>query len=773
MDLARLLSSILFGILLFVGLANSLVPLVPRVPHAGLDPSWQFAMNTAVERGMAVGQDIVFTFGPLAAVYTKLYLPGSQSLVLGVALLITVAITLAITHIARGSVALSALAIALLFSSVISNDALFLSLPFFFALYALRATEEGRGAVPDVLLLIFIAVPVGILPTIKGTMVLGSTAFLALGAAALLLNQRPGVAFSVIVAAIIAFISAWSFAGQEIGGIPSYFEAILPIIDGYSEAMASWGPATHLLVYILTGSCAIIAMTVRPGWRERPLHRFLEVAAIGLFLFLCWKQGFVRHDGHRVAAACALILVAIPVAAALRSHGLPWKMVSNAVILSLLVAAIMVQGVFFQVRPEVLAKRFARNFDILAHLGAPLSTSDLDARHEEALARIRDEAPMPLLPGTADIYPYDQSALIASGNLWAPRPVFQSYLAYTPELAMMNRRHLEGPDAPDNLFIAIHPIDGRMPTLADGASWPVFMQRYRVAELVDKYLRLEQREADVEVQSTDRPPFEAQLGVPFEVPEGIVFAKVELRPTLFGRLLNVIFRPPEIRLILELANGSTRDFRVISTMMETGFLLSPLVETTPSLALAMSGRERALEGFRVVSAMLRSKPSWLPAWRSRLDIRYSFLEPEVERLPQEAVSSEIFGADVRSALGDCSGEIDTINGVRWPGSVPRSDLLIVSGWLADAGKETPPPGQLLVGVSLADGSEHVFAADSVSRDDVRAHFENPTLPDVGFKATIDLAERPAVLSMRIIGETGGEFLACPNLTVDFTQDDDI
>ena len=50
---------------------------------------------------------------------------------------------------------------------------------------------------------------------------------------------------------------------------------------------------------------------------------------------------------------------------------------------------------------------------------------------------------LPLLPGTSDIYSYEQTALIASGNTWDPRPVIQSYSAYGPSLARMNREHLE------------------------------------------------------------------------------------------------------------------------------------------------------------------------------------------------------------------------------------------------------------------------------------------------------------------------------------------
>jgi hypothetical protein len=59
---------------------------------------------------------------------------------------------------------------------------------------------------------------------------------------------------------------------------------------------------------------------------------------------------------------------------------------------------------------------------------------------------------MPVLPvrgqgyhlqvhGNADVYPLSQTAVLASGLTCQPRPVFQSYSAYTPKLAEMNAAH--------------------------------------------------------------------------------------------------------------------------------------------------------------------------------------------------------------------------------------------------------------------------------------------------------------------------------------------
>jgi hypothetical protein len=106
----------------------------------------------------------------------------------------------------------------------------------------------------------------------------------------------------------------------------------------------------------------------------------------------------------------------------------------------------------------------------------------LQARHEVELARIRRDDPAPVLSGTVDVYSNAQAAVFAHGLRWSPRPIFQSYQAYTGALAEMNRRHLLGPRRPDHLLVRIEPIDGRLPALEDGASWLDILERYALRE---------------------------------------------------------------------------------------------------------------------------------------------------------------------------------------------------------------------------------------------------------------------------------------------------
>ena len=94
--------------------------------------------------------------------------------------------------------------------------------------------------------------------------------------------------------------------------------------------------------------------------------------------------------------------------------------------------------------------------------------------------------------------------LIASGSPWSPRPTIQSYVAYSEQLARINRDHLLGIRAPRNLAFKVEPLDDRMPALEDGASWSVILRNYRPVQFLNGFLILRHEVADTAAWFQDR-----------------------------------------------------------------------------------------------------------------------------------------------------------------------------------------------------------------------------------------------------------------------------
>lgn len=77
----RVLRTIISPFLVAIALTLTLivfVPFGPAMPQPDLDSSWEYAMNAVVAKHMVIGKDIIFTFGPLAAVLFQTVSPGHR-----------------------------------------------------------------------------------------------------------------------------------------------------------------------------------------------------------------------------------------------------------------------------------------------------------------------------------------------------------------------------------------------------------------------------------------------------------------------------------------------------------------------------------------------------------------------------------------------------------------------------------------------------------------------------------------------------------------------
>ena len=88
------------------------------------------------------------------------------------------------------------------------------------------------------------------------------------------------------------------------------------------------------------------------------------------------------------------------------------------------------------------------------------------------------------------------------GNQWSPRPVLQSYSAYTKELSLQNAAHLLGERAPRNVLFNVQPIDNRLPSLEDGSSWPVLLANYLPSRISNQFVYLVKLNAEGAIRPT-------------------------------------------------------------------------------------------------------------------------------------------------------------------------------------------------------------------------------------------------------------------------------
>lgn len=725
------------------------LPSSPQMPTAGLDPSWVYGINQAVGQGMQFGKDLLFTYGPYGAVYTKAYHPATDlmAMIAGgcLGLSFSTAILLLVRAIPAGW-AIALCALLLLYHSAM--DSLFLTSAVLPALVLYRFTlPEGHALKLSShwtwpVLAIPLFMPLGILPLVKASFFPMAVLLVCMCSLICQVNGRRMMAVWLVVVVAVTMLVFWMLAGQTLGALPYYVTGSLSLIQGYSEALALPEDPIQVLGY-LGVAAGILLITFRKNDASGKSMWFLGLS-FAAYLFLAFKSGFVRGDGHVEIAGRAIAFAAILLAFVSRSSALTF------VFFAALIASANIDRAVSNSSTRDFFTRALHLYSITVNgiQGRLEDPTRLKNAFYEQRKAIAAERAIPILPGTTDIYSYQQAYLLASGNIWNPRPVFQSYSAYSPALAQLNAAHLQGARAPDNVVFRVEPIDGRLPALEDGLSWPLIVSRYAPVRVLDDFLYLTKRG-----DGTDPPPLvkismsKHRLGETVNLPvlDAPLFAEITVKTGLVGRAVALFYKPSLLEIKLQLMQGREQTYRLISSMAKTPFLLSPLVQDTTDFAF-MFGEAAYLRGQRVRSIRVSASGRFASLWEPQYDLTLhsgslsanhdvgklfaydSFQEraPEFEK-GQPAVT--------------CSGVIDLIRGSS-PSAAPIEVWrdLPLSGWLMleDAGGLIR--SEVYVSLAGKAGDVHYLKARKTPRPDVKAAYKSPTMPDPGYEVRADVSK---------------------------------
>ena len=190
------------------------VPFRPSFPGSNLDLSWEDAINEAVAQGLVFGHDLIFTFGPLGFVYTRMYHPATYPLIIGFSIFYATALLCGLASIGRKQSPYLLLLIPLCLAQSLLFDAMFIVMPFIFLSLVVAWAQQPRAAdLFDRGALAVFWCAVALLPLIKGSF---SGAVLACGSLALVVVARKSIAHALLMfgAGAAVMLTVWLALGR-------------------------------------------------------------------------------------------------------------------------------------------------------------------------------------------------------------------------------------------------------------------------------------------------------------------------------------------------------------------------------------------------------------------------------------------------------------------------------------------------------------------------------------------------------------------------------
>ena len=547
----------------------------------GRDPTWELVLGYFLRHKFEAGVDYIFTYGPLGYVLTTSYDPGLYWLKYGWEVGIKLLFVAILWKISESFLKFRDRLVFFLFAALVS-----LLLP----------------PIPDAIYVFFllagsIYLPGTIFGLFCGLLALTKFTFLLLAVVLIAIVTIDRRSLSALISFGGAFLAGWLILGQRVDNIPRYFSTSWQITSGYVDAMWKAGSTNELVLALI-----LVLMLAVASLRSR----YAVVLALGVTGFLSFKHAFVRQDiyhtaGFFVFAAFAFML--------LRKS---WP--QKAGIALSFVALLMCQSPFSM---QMLLSRWKGQAVALIR--------PLKLRHQldQQYLRLETRFALPHLreiigTGSVDVRG-DQRKAIFNKLSWCPRPIFQTYSAYTPELLAANAAFFEGTRAPDFILASWEERDTRLPPADDGAAFLAILAQYEpVTGETDCYLFRRMKNSRLPSPAVVR---EANIGERIEIPASQT-AAFEIKYSVIGKLRNFFYRPAPVLLHLTLASGEVKTYKGVPSIIGSEFLLSPLLQSLTDVVNFSSGPA----GKIVKSVEVEANPRWFKR-KIRVTLREFALHP--------------------------------------------------------------------------------------------------------------------------------------------------
>lgn len=586
-----LLRALLLLTVIYVALLSVPVSLTPC--GLGLDASWQLGLNLAHHQELVPGRDIVFTYGPFGYLFYPERASGTPLLALLFRLGLYLVSTLALLRLlwilpskvsAFWTLALLGLAAAL---DALPAESQIVSPLERLALVVL--VDRSRWRYAELSVLAFIA---------------------ALGVLAKLNQGIEGVALFVVVLAIAVY-QDWPLARPARRQILAA-AAVLPlsvvilflistghlldlrlylangwqIVSGYSEAMGLPGPLWQAAL-----ACATIAMTFAAIYLVANDLRALwpAFAPTLIVTFFVFKHAMVRQGpGHAPAfhlnfAVGLLFLLVFANTARDRRLIVVLQLFSVAVGFAISVEAYPWFGPAVAQRLQLRAAgaslsdfwRWGATWEKIGEAN--------DLRRKQLV--LPDRFHQLIQNSTVDAVPWDIDVVQANHWKWDPRPIFQSYSAYTPALDQINAAYLESDRAAEFIILSVPGIDGRHPFLETPLTWHSLLDRYDLKLAAPDHFLLQHRQSHRYAAPVLIGKSTASWNQDLKVPStgGLLLMSPHIEPSLMGKAASTLYRSAPVFMEAAFGSGKRVSWRTVPRNLASGFLIRPFPQDLQEL----------------------------------------------------------------------------------------------------------------------------------------------------------------------------------------------
>ena len=534
----------------------------------GLDVSWQMTLNYAWIKNLSFGTAIVYTYGPLGFLATRF----GWGIPLWAFVLFDAFVVLNFFFVFKDFIINSAnkvVAILILFGTTLLLNTLFgtdLSwvLLFFIYYWLFKTYKDPRLSYFFIIaILASLSFYIRLYTGFMGFLFL----FIHLAIMVVYKKIRP------LNAALVVFITSVTFGASLLllhVSLAGYIKNALEIIKGYNDIMhlneSHAGIEKALLILFMLLSLLYISHCIYLLKKKRYSQLFYSLIGIA-YVCLLKKQSSLRNDVQHLSEffACAtLVLIS-------GNLLLIERKLQN--IICVFILGLVGMSLFFNNRFRPLQAALHDRYTIINEYRKELREYDSFKYQNQPDKRLIPAAVLKKIGDkTVDIFPWDTEYLIENKLNYTPRPVFQSFFAYTGRLEKINY-DFYAYGTPEFVIYDYDAIDNRYPfndeslvnlfltrnyTLQDSFTfnerWKMLLQKnILVYPLVFDSIRVQSRSVTAEIPI-----------------DSCSFLKIYADYSLRGKLHSILKTAPEISIMYLTEDGEWHTYKTSRELLKSG-----------------------------------------------------------------------------------------------------------------------------------------------------------------------------------------------------------
>ena len=370
------------------------------------------------------------------------------------------------------------------------------------------------------------------------------------------------------------------------------------ISQGYQEAMGIAPPPTALLLgLIILGLLIAYAAVHLLSASDRP-QALATIIGLAAYTYLNWKQGFVRADGHMIGFFYCAIAVAVSFPVLLddppRFHLLQRCLLLPIIVLGLVGVSLSIPGVIGSFLGNTQDRFY---FNCRCLFTFPNYSADFHDRLKKARAAVDLPKTRAVIGNaTVDVLGFEQAVAVLNRFNYHPRPVFQSYSVYEPQLSRLNYDYYASSSAPEFVLLKLEVIDRRLVTTDDSEVLRLLVQRYSFVHSEGGF-QLWHRKPGVFNPALVKASLLKAGAVPLgekwpagEFSHEPLWVAVDTQLSLLGRLRSFFYKPPQLMLKVTDSDGVVCSYTHPPGQGRTGFIINPVVNDIISFMRFAGGK---------------------------------------------------------------------------------------------------------------------------------------------------------------------------------------